>query len=335
MKFLIILVPILFAFSCSRGPEIVEVAGNTMGTYYVVKAVGEDLEQEELALAVEARLVELNKVFSTYDPSSELSLINKSENEQHELSDQLLEVIKLSLQISERTEGYFDVTVGPLVNSWGFGPGGIQRRPQKEKIAELLTHIGFEKIKIDGKTLARPPGTYIDLSAIAKGYGVDKIVELLQQKKAKAGLVEIGGEVRTFGRKSEKSSWMIGIEQPVESKGGVQRIIPLENMAIATSGSYRNFRKYGEQVFSHTIDPKTGHPVNHTLISVSILAKTCAEADGWATAMLALGPEKGLELANEKDILAYFMLKEGDKVYTKSSVGFKKYLQAHQVSGVL
>lgn len=321
-----VLIALIFFSACSKKEEFVTASGSIMGTYYVVK-VKADIDKMALEQKVHTRLEELNKIFSTYDPESELSKINSSDQLQHKVSDELATVLKKALEISDLSGGSFDITMGPLVNVWGFGPTGqLKRRPDKKVIQELLANTGHKNLELSNNLLTLKKKQYIDLSAIAKGYAVDRIVDYLKELGMTTVLVEIGGEVRTLGKKSEKEPWIIGIEQPVESRSPVQRLVPLTNLAIATSGSYRNYRQYGDSIFGHTIDPKTGEPVTHKLISVSVIATTCMEADALATAFMVLGPEKGLELADEEGLLVYFMVKDGEKIFTKSSTGFKEYL---------
>jgi thiamine biosynthesis lipoprotein len=283
-----------------------------MGTYYSVKVVGSDVDREALKVQVDGLLKEVNNVFSTYIKDSELSKLNKSHlSIPIEITPVLAEVLKLSKSIYEDSEGAFDVTIGPLVNLWGFGPDKIRKQPTDQEIMKKMNDVGSDHFKLTESTIIKSkPNLYIDLSAIAKGQGVDDVALILSSIGFKSFLVEIGGEVRGQGLKPDGSKWRIGIEKPSEELGqAIQKVIDLENMSIATSGGYRNYLKYGDKIFSHTINPKTGRPVDHKLVSVSVLNPSCAVADAWATAFMVLGAEKGLDIANRLGLKAYFLVK--------------------------
>lgn len=302
-----------------------------MGTYYSVKLVAQKgLNREKLHNEIETSLKRVNSVFSTYIKSSELSKLNQlSPGQESRLSPEMARLLELSKKIYKESGGYFDVTVGPIVNAWGFGPDGKQKRPSEEKLEKLKNTIGMELFEVRDLAFSKKTqGLYIDLSAIAKGYGVDHVHEMLADKGFSSSLVEIGGEVRASGKKPDGTSWLIGIEKPSESLGaGIQAIVTLSDMAMATSGSYRNFVKYGDEIFSHTIDPVTGRPAHNNVISVTVLASTCAEADAYATAFLAMGREKGLALAKKLGFPAYFIVKkEGESVIMATDT-FNTYLR--------
>ena len=313
MKFIASILSMFTLFSClTKSEEVVHITGNTMGTYYSVKVVGSDVDREALKLQVDGLLKEVNNVFSTYIKDSELSKLNKSHlSTPIEITPVLAEVLKLSKSIYKDSEGAFDVTIGPLVNLWGFGPDKIRKQPTDQEIMKKMSDVGSDHFKlIESSIIKSKPNLYIDLSAIAKGQGVDDVALILTSIGFKSFLVEIGGEVRGQGLKPDGSKWRIGIEKPSEELGqAIQKIIDLENMSIATSGGYRNYLEYGDKIFSHTINPKTGRPVDHKLVSVSVLNPSCAVADAWATAFMVLGAEKGLDIANRLGLKAYFLVK--------------------------
>lgn len=325
MKNVMIVVCLLGALiSCTGEKKLIKVQGETMGTYYKVVTYGTE-SSKDLKEDIDKFLRLFNDVFSTYIPSSEISKINKSELESFMVTDSMNKILELSLDISTKSNGYFDITVGPLVNAWGFGPDGKRKIPTNDEIKELLKSIGYSKLKHKDGRLDRPKGMYLDLSAIAKGFGVDELVKFLEFKGHGNLLVEIGGEVRTRGKKQDGSLWKVGIEGPSEKLGKkLSKVLQLDNLSMATSGSYRNYKKYGDDIFHHTIDPKTGKPANHQTISVSIVSEYCADADAWATALMSMGVEKGIELANKMDLLAYFQYKEGSEVKVISSNKFQK-----------
>jgi len=219
--------------------------------------------------------------------------------------------------------GAFDITVGPLVNLWGFGAAGIaQQPPGQADIDEALQTTGFEQLQTDcGKPALRKrlAKLHVDLSAYAKGYAVDRLATLLDEAGIADYLVEIGGEMRMRGSNASRQKWAIAIETPSRAGRTVQTIIHLTDAAVATSGDYRNYFEYDGAVFSHTIDPQSGYPVTHEAASVTVIADNAAFADGVATALLVLGPKAGMELAEREQIAAYFLLRMGDEIEERMS----------------
>ena len=327
-----ILLILLFIFiSCDRGEKkLVEINGNTMGTYYRVKLYS-DKPARAHKKDIDKFLKLFNNVFSTYIPDSEISKINKSKFNKVKMSDTMSKLMTVSLDIGRKSRGYFDVTVAPLVNLWGFGLEGERKKPSDEEISKQLQIIGTHKLRIKDNWLEKDnKNLTIDMSAIAKGFGVDELVKFLEYEGYKNLLVEIGGEVRTRGKKSDGSLWRIGIEGPNESLGSkIVKVVPLVNMAMATSGSYRNYIKYGDDVFTHTIDPKTGRPITHKTLSVSVLHDYCADADAWATALMSMGEEQALKFAEENDLLAYIQVKTEQGVKILVTKSFEKYINKH------
>lgn len=292
-------------------PSVVTFAGPTMGTRYSVKAVTPDAAErlEELQHEVDARLAEINRRMSTYDPESELSRFNQSEsNDWFEVSPETAKVVAYALRISQDTDGRFDPTVGPVVNLWGFGPDGRRTEPPTdEQVQAALARIGYQSIEVrlDPPAIKKSrPDIYLDLSAIAKGYGVDAVSDLLAELGATASMVEIGGEVVCRGVKPDGQPWRIGVEKPDENGSTLQTVLELRDRSIATSGDYRNFFEEDGRRFSHTIDPATGRPVQHKLATVSVLAPSCMRADALATALLVMGPDEGYNWANENSVAA-------------------------------
>ncbi len=313
MKTLSFILITLTFLSCRDDRQIYNFRGKTMGTYYSVKIVASDLDEQKIEAQIETLLKEVNLVFSTYLEGSEVSKINKHPSSTPlEITPVMKELLNLSEDIYLKSSGYFDPTVGPLVNLWGFGPNGKQKIPTEKNLEAKKKNVGFEKIFIQGNLLTkRDKDIYLDFSSIAKGQGVDDLSLVLESYGYKDYLIEIGGEVRARGKKPNGFFWAIGVEKPAQKLGQtIQKVINLENKSIATSGSYRNYLKYGDKVFSHTIDPKTGKPVTHKLVSVSVIDGSCARADGWATALMSMGPQKGLKLANELGLSAYFLVKD-------------------------
>lgn len=323
---LALLFSLFFLYSCNREQEATPLIfkGETMGTTYSVKYFGEDDSSQKLKELVDARLIELNKAFSTYDKESEISQLNNNHMTERKifLSDDLFIPLENAFLMASKSKGVFDPTIGPLVNLWGFGPGGKKKEPSQKEIDEARGRVGYLNLFLDPLdfSLVKKQGSkniYIDLSATAKGYAVDKIVELLFKQGIRHMMVEIGGEIKTLGKKGD-SNWKVAIETPDPSldNKSIQKVLEVSEMAIATSGNYRNFFENEEgKKFSHTIDYKTGKPVDWVLASVTVLdLKSCMNADSWATALMALGPKKGMELADKYKIAALFIYSESGKV---------------------
>lgn len=305
-----------------------------MGTTYSVRAVSKrDLPDQLKGLQkeVDSLLAEINRQMSTYDPQSELSRFNQAPAEKWvPVSTELLKVIDDARSISDATKGAFDVTVGSVVNLWKFGPDKERKHfPTDQEVAAAKKLVGYQQVKTHYELLAvqkSQDNVYVDLSAIAKGYGVDTVFQMLKERGLTDFMVEIGGEVRATGLKPNGEPWQIGIELPTEKAGEYDAIVGLHDKALATSGDYRNFFMHEGERYSHTINPLTGRPVEHDLASVSVLHNRCAMADGWATALLVLGPEAGYNLAEQQKLAALFQIrKENGTVESKSTTAWQQY----------
>ena len=312
----------------------VKFSGRTMGTHYHITVVGPasgdfDINVDALQAAVDEQLLHINQMMSTYIEDSELMRFNRAPvNEWVELSEPVMEVLAISEDISKRSRGAFDVTVGPLVNLWGFGP---QMQPEQvpgdDALAAALARTGHQFLQLDVNRARRTNDISIDLSAVAKGYGVDWIVNFLVDRGFDNMMVEIGGEVRVVGESPRSTPWRIAIEQPSVLAGGARLALNIDNHAVATSGDYRNYFEVNGVRYSHTIDPTTGRPIRHNLASVTVVAETAARADAWATALNVLGPEKGMALANAEQLAVYMIVKDGDGFTDTQSVTFSQLLQ--------
>lgn len=300
--------------------------GRTMGTTYMVKLFDppEQLDRQQIALAVDAELRQVNDQMSTYLESSEISRFNASSStDWFSVSAETAEVVDFALAVSHASDGAFDVTVGPLVNAWSFGPEPRSRTvPEPSELERLRQAVGHEKlaVRLDPPALRKTvPELQVDLSAIAKGHGVDRVVERLNDRGAENVFVEIGGEVRTAGDKGGKP-WKVGIQRPDEARNAVLIAHPLSGRSMATSGDYRNYFEVGGRRYSHTLDPRTAKPIDHSLASVSVVTDTCMAADAWATAINVLGMNEGLKLAREQNLDALLIGREGDG-YTVHGTG--------------
>lgn len=283
------------------------ITGKTMGTSY--RIVYLDEQGRDFKPAVDSLLEVFNQSLSTYIPDSELSRFNDGDTLAFE-SVYLPTVLKTSKDIFRRTDGAFDPTVGPLVNAWGFGPEGAQLK-DSVNIFQLLRLIGFEHIQFDTeKVWKTQPDTYLDFSAIAKGYGVDVVAGYLQDEGIDDMLVEIGGELVARGTNENGELWKVGVNQPSEdvTANDIFSIIGLDNKGMATSGNYRNFYYKDSVRYSHTIDPKTGQPVNHRLLSATVVAEDCMTADAFATAMMVMGTEKAIALQKGQEDIDVFLI---------------------------
>jgi thiamine biosynthesis lipoprotein len=238
----------------------------------------------------------------------------------------------MAQQVSQATDGAFDITVAPLVNAWGFGfKKGIE--PDSATIEEMRSYTGYKKISLaDGKIIKEHPQTMLNCSAIAKGYGCDAVARMLQSKGVNDYMVEIGGEVALKGVNSKDSRWVIGVNKPVEDarqSNELQTILQLTDCSMATSGNYRNYRIEGGKKLAHTIDPSTGYPVQHSLLSATVIADDCAKADAFATAFMVMGKEKAMEYCKgDRSIEGYFIYSdENGNMQTAMTEGFRKYIR--------
>jgi thiamine biosynthesis lipoprotein len=303
-----------------------------MGTKFSVKIFDPPERKDEAAFLVDRLLRTINDQMSTYLEGSEISRFNRSEStDWFPVSEELATVVAFSQSVAERTEGAFDVTVGPLVNAWNFGPNPSERTvPDAEVIAKLSESVGFRKlsVRMDPPSLKKSvPGLRIDLSAVAKGYAVDRVVQLLNQQGAENVFVEIGGEVSVSGNKAGQW-WKVGIQMPDAVTDSILIAHSLnvgggDDRSMATSGDYRNYFEIDGTRYSHTIDPRTGKPIEHSLASVTVVTESCMAADAWATALNVVGPGNALQLAKGEglDVLIVARDKEQDSGYQLSGNG--------------
>ncbi|HBZ31124.1 MAG TPA: FAD:protein FMN transferase ApbE [Nitrosomonas nitrosa] len=322
---------ITFSFLVSRSSLVLtELSGNTMGTRYTVKyRDAPDASSSQIIHAeIERQLVETNRVMSTYDPDSELSLLNRAETTDWLLvSKSLYSVIETAKEISRQSQGAFDVTIGPLVNLWGFGPESRPKRlPDQAKIDAVLARTGYNKLELHETNSAvrkLRSDLYVDLSGIAKGYAVDQIAVILERHGIEHYMIEIGGEIRANGKNAQGIPWQIGIESPQSLNYSVQKIIPVKNTALATSGNYRNYFSIDGKQYMHIIDPVTGWPVENHLASVTVMAETCMLADAWATALLVMGLERGIRLAEQLGLSALFIVSRNGAFVERATSHFE------------
>lgn len=318
----IVLLSLLFLTTCNKRVEetqkaYMEINGTTQGTTYMIKySTGDTTNYRD---DIEDVFERIDSSLSTYNEQSTISRVNKSTL--MEVADtHFLNVFNASLEISEKTDGAFDITVAPLVNAWGFG---FEEIPDVDstKIDSILQFVGYEKVRArDGKIKKEDERVMLDMNAIAKGYTVDVVAGFLDKKGVENYLVEIGGEIRTKGKNQKNQHWKVGVDKPVdgnETPGkNLQAIIQLNNQSLATSGNYRKFYIKDGVKYAHTISPMSGYPVEHNLLSATVLTDQCIEADAYATAFMVLGPEKSKEIVrNNENLEAFFILGDKDGKY--------------------
>lgn len=318
---LVIIVAFLIYRFYTNQPEytMTFVNGQTMGTIpYNVKYLGDD--EPNYKVEIDSILVAFNQSLSTYIPDSEISTLNTT-GALMAPSVRMLEVLEASRKVYETTDGAFDPTVGPLVNAWGFGPDKRPDIPDSGKIDSLRALVGFGKVDFSKEKVSVGAGVYLDFSAIAKGYAVDLVAEFLENKGFSHYMVEIGGEVRARGQNEQNEFWSIGIENPLVAREErkLLAIVRLKNRSMATSGNYRNFYQFDGRTIAHTIDPRTGYNTSHNLLSASVFANTCMEADAYATAFMVLGPEAAQAIIEASDLEAYL-------VYTDAQGSLRSYV---------
>ena len=308
---------------CSEQPQSGQFSGPTMGTMYAVR--WHDVANGQRCQASQAEvadvLAQINAAMSTYLPDSELSQLNQTRaGVWADLSPELAEVISVAQTIWRQSGGAFDVTVGPLVNLWGFGPDSGVMQPSATQQQQAGAFVGMDKLEIVGARLRKQHANlYIDLSALAKGYAVDRVAELLDQSGCDQFMVDIGGEIRTQGKNRRGSPWQIGIEVPDSNQlGTLHTVLGLSDLSIATSGDYRNFRLVDNVRVDHVIDPRTRVPAANAVVSATVLHASAMWADAYATVLMVLGVEEGLAFADEQGFPAYVMYRTSTQDETQA-----------------
>ncbi|WP_211828865.1 FAD:protein FMN transferase [Kistimonas asteriae] len=339
----------------STRPSIHVLHGKTMGTTYNIKYVADNAipSEDVIGKQVHRALQDVDDRMSTYKPDSELMRFNRHPVEQpFTASADLAALIRESQQISRMSGGAYDVTVGPLVNLWGFGAGnkataasldpekddpafiqwlaesGASRVPPADKIQEAMRTVGYDSVAVDDnqQTLTRLKPVFVDLSSIAKGYGVDQAARALEAQGITDYMVEVGGEIRIRGHKPDGQAWRIAIRQPELLTEQADGIIEADNKGIATSGDYLNYYEQDGVHYSHLIDARTGYPEKHRLASVAVVSDNAATADAYATMFMILGEDKGLALAEKEGLAAYFIYHTGKGFESVASTAFRPYL---------
>ncbi|MGR4989011.1 FAD:protein FMN transferase [Vibrio rotiferianus] len=331
-KWLVAFASLLVLAGCEKSADQIHLSGPTMGTTYNIKYIEQDglPSPEVLQTEIDRLLEEVNDQMSTYRKDSELSRFNQHQtSEPFEVSPQTATVVKEAIRLNGLTLGALDVTVGPLVNLWGFGP---EARPDvvptDEELAARKANTGIHHLSVEGNKMSKDiPNLYVDLSTIAKGWGVDVVADYLQSQGIHNYMVEVGGEMRLKGINREGVPWRIAIEKPTVDERSIQEIIEPGDMAIATSGDYRNYFESNGVRYSHIINPKTGKPIHHKVVSVTVLDKSSMTADGLATGIMVLGEDQGLKIANEHNIPVFMIVKTDDGFKELASEAYKPFMK--------
>lgn len=305
--------------ACKGGTDIVELSGSTMGTNYSVTALdhSNSVDKKALHQALENALASVNAQMSNWDAASEVSRFNAHKSTSPvKVSQGLADVVKASREIHDASDGQFDITLGTVIEAWGFGAKNAGQWPgsDTDAIATAMNSAGETKgLTVDGTLLSkRNPDTQIYLPSIGKGYGVDQLAAVVRSFGLSDFMVEIGGDLYVSGRNADSMDWQIGIETPDSVSKTAFQIASVSNLGMATSGDYRNYFERDGARFSHIIDAHTGRPITHKTASVTVLAENTMLADAWATAMLVLGTERGLEIANQRDMAVLFIDRDAE-----------------------
>lgn len=318
---------------CSKTEQL-QISGKTMGTYYSIKLVmrSSQSDSDEIKTGIDTRLEQIAHKMSTYRSDSEITRFNDSRlvNQPFPISKETETVINEALRVAALTDNALDITAGQLVNLWGFGPVNRDKAlpPSPDEVKHRLAWTGVDKLKVShGALIKSVPQLALDLSSIAKGYAVDVIAEYLESIGINDYLVDIGGEVRAKGKNAQDNVWRVAIEKPSTGlEQQVQRIIELDNVSVATSGDYRNYFDAGGVHYSHTIDPKTGYPIENGIASITVITSKCITADGFSTGLGVLGPERGIEIADKLNIAVFMIIKSDDGFEERYSKAFEHYL---------
>jgi thiamine biosynthesis lipoprotein len=322
--------------ACSGETAPNKLSGATMGTVWHVSYIpaASAPDAEVLQGGIEALLEQVNHSMSTYRPDAEIMRFNALDSGAwFTASPAFFRVLTTALHIGQLSEGAYDVTVAPLVDLWGFGPDGIVDEPPTEQaIAQLMARVGQKNIQVDDERLGvmKQNALSVDFSSLAKGYAVDQVAEWLLAEGIERFMVEVGGEMRLSGLSGRGDPWRIAIEQPESSERSIATTVSLSDVALATSGDYRNYFEADGRRYSHSIDPRTGYPVAHDLVSVTVVHRSCMIADAWATALTVLGAERAMAVAHAQGLAVYFIRRVHDGFEHSQTPLFSRYLEPQQ-----
>ncbi|CAI0702561.1 MULTISPECIES: FAD:protein FMN transferase ApbE [Serratia] len=312
----------------------IDIDGKTMGTFYSVKVSGDiAISPQQLRRQIDAVLERANDDISTYRADSVLSRFNQSRSaDPQPIPRGMADIILMAQRIGRDTGGAMDITVGPLVNLWGFGPDKrVVKAPDARQIDAAKQNVGLQHLKLlsdsRGEWLQKDlPNMYVDLSTLGEGYGADELVRLMARNGITNYLVSVGGAVSSRGVNGQGKPWRVAIQKPTDRENAVQALVDLQGYGISTAGSYRNYFEQDGHRYSHVIDPTTGRPIDHRLVSATVIAPTALEADGWDTGLMVLGSEKALKLAEEKGLAVYLISKTDEGFSAVMTPQFKAFL---------
>ncbi|HDG7925935.1 TPA: FAD:protein FMN transferase ApbE [Klebsiella quasipneumoniae] len=308
--------------------------GKTMGTFWRVSVIGVDeAKAQALRAKVQAQLDADDRLLSTWKNDSALMRFNHAaDTRPWPVSEAMADIVTLSLRIGAKTDGAMDITVGPLVNLWGFGPDKQPvATPDAQAIAAAKARTGLQHLQVinqSGRQFLQKdiPDLFVDLSTVGEGYAADHLARLMEQEGISRYLVSVGGALVSRGMNGEGKPWRVAIQKPTDRVNAVQAIVDINGHGISTSGSYRNYYELDGKRISHVIDPQTGQPITHKLVSVTVIAPTALEADGWDTGLMVLGPEKAQQVVREQGLAVYMIVKEGEGFKTWMSPQFRTFL---------
>lgn len=308
--------------------------GKTMGTFWRVSVIGVDeAKAQALRAKVQAQLDADDRLLSTWKNDSALMRFNHAtDTRPWPVSEAMADIVTLSLRIGAKTHGAMDITVGPLVNLWGFGPDKQPvATPDAHAIAAAKARTGLQHLQVinqSGRQFLQKdiPDLFVDLSTVGEGYAADHLARLMEQEGISRYLVSVGGALVSRGMNGEGKPWRVAIQKPTDQENAVQAIVDINGHGISTSGSYRNYYELDGKRISHVIDPQTGQPITHKLVSVTVIAPTALEADGWDTGLMVLGPEKAQQVVREQGLAVYMIVKEGEGFKTWMSPQFRTFL---------
>jgi thiamine biosynthesis lipoprotein len=327
---------VLCLVGCDRQAVTVQLAGASMGTTWHVTLVeppGQVLP-DGVQQGIETQLEAIDHSMSTYRDDSEISRFNAlAPDTWFVVSPEFYSVLSTALVVGRASDGAYDVTVAPLVDLWGFGPGAaIDKPPSEDAIASLMQQVGQDSIRMDGEAISvkKLTALSLDFSSLAKGYAVDRVATWLAQRGINRFLVEVGGEMRMSGMSGRGDPWRVAIERPESGGRSVAAALSLSGVAVATSGDYRNYFEVDGRRYSHSIDPRTGWPVAHDLVSVTVVHPSAMLADAWATAFTVLGADRAMTVAQEQGLAVYFIRSLGEDFTHSHTAAFAAYLHQAQ-----
>jgi len=318
---------------CARAPEEIVLSGPAQGTVYNVKvaAAPASVDSHAIRVVIDEVLDSVDRSMSGYRSDSELSRFNASQSTGWiDVSPDFATVVAVSQETSQASHGAFDITVAPLVSLWGFGPAGEPALiPDDAAVREVQSRVGFGMLEVRREPAAlrkKDPRLTVDLNGAAPGFTVDKLAQRFETMGLHHFLIDIGGEVMARGRNAQGEPWHIAVEQPIDTEPEPYAILRLTDFSVTTSGEYRHYYSRDGKRFSHTIDPRTGRPVQHDLAAVVVMGPTSLGIDTWATALNVLGEQEGYELAKQRGIPAMFIVQQGDRLIKKMTPGFEEHV---------